>query len=104
MIRLRRLFLAPAVGFLMAFFAIPLGIIFIYSVLTRGAYGGVAGTLTFENYARMFDPLYAKVLLRTFVTAGEATGLCLLLGFPLALFISRAGSRKNLYLQLVVLP
>ena len=27
-----------------------------------------------------------------------------LLGFPLALFISRAGSRKNLYLSLVILP
>ena len=30
--------------------------------------------------------------------------LCLALGFPLALFISRAGSRKNLYLSLVILP
>ena len=27
-----------------------------------------------------------------------------MLGFPLALFISRAGTRKNLYLQLVMLP
>jgi spermidine/putrescine transport system permease protein len=30
--------------------------------------------------------------------------ICLLLGFPLALFISRAGPRKNLYLFLVILP
>ena len=30
--------------------------------------------------------------------------LCALLGFPLALFIARAGRRSNLYLQLVLLP
>jgi spermidine/putrescine transport system permease protein len=30
--------------------------------------------------------------------------LCLLLGFPLALFIARSGPRKNLYLSLVILP
>ena len=36
--------------------------------------------------------------------AAATTLICLLLGFPLALFISRAGSRKNLYLQLVILP
>jgi spermidine/putrescine transport system permease protein len=29
---------------------------------------------------------------------------CLILGFPLALFIARSGARKNLYLALVILP
>jgi spermidine/putrescine transport system permease protein len=33
-----------------------------------------------------------------------ATMLCLILAFPAALFISRAAGRKNLYLQLVMLP
>jgi ABC-type spermidine/putrescine transport system, permease component I len=36
--------------------------------------------------------------------AAAATAGCMILGFPLALFISRAGRRKNLYLQLVILP
>ena len=36
--------------------------------------------------------------------AAATTVICLLLGFPLALFISRAGRRKNIYLQLVILP
>jgi spermidine/putrescine transport system permease protein len=38
------------------------------------------------------------------VIAIVATAFCLLLGFPMALFISRSGRRKNLYLQLVTLP
>jgi spermidine/putrescine transport system permease protein len=33
-----------------------------------------------------------------------ATILCLVVGFPLALFISNSGRHKNLYLQLVMLP
>lgn len=102
--KLRRLFLAPGVLFLVLFFAAPLGIVLIYSVCERGVYGGVTSQLTPENYSRLLDPLYAAIFLRTFLLAGIATILCLVLGFPLALFISRAGSRKNLYLQLVMLP
>ena len=36
--------------------------------------------------------------------AAVATAVCLVMAFPAALFISRAPKRKNLYLQLVMLP
>src|SRR6202007_1390730 len=52
----------------------------------------------------LFDPLYGVIFVRSFWVAAVATTLCLVLGFPLALFISRAGKRKNLYLSLVILP
>jgi spermidine/putrescine transport system permease protein len=104
MTRLRRLFLAPASLTMGVLFLAPLTIIFVYSWLSRGVYGGVAAEATLENYRRLFDPLYAIILLRTFAMASVATLGCLILGFPLALFISRAGVRKNLYLQLVILP
>ena len=101
---MRRLFVTPAAVLMLATLVVPLGIICVYSVLTRGAYGGVELPLTIENYGRLFDPLYGSIFLRSFWVAALATALCLLLGFPLALFISRAGARKNLYLTLVVLP
>ena len=104
MTRLRRLFLTPASLIVGTLFLVPLTIMLVYSFLTRGAYGGVTAEVTADNYRRVIDPLYATILLRTFVMAGTATLGCLALGFPLALFISRAGSRKNLYLQLVILP
>ena len=104
MTRLRRLFLAPAGVVIGTLFLAPLAIMLVYSFLNRGAYGGVTAQFTVENYQRVIDPLYAAILLRTFVMAATATLGCLVLGFPLALFISRAGSRKNLYLQLVILP
>jgi spermidine/putrescine transport system permease protein len=72
--------------------------------MSRGAYGGVTPPGTLENYTRLFDPLYGVILLRSFWIAGISTALCVLLGFPLALFIAQSGPRKNLYLSLVILP
>jgi len=102
--RLRFWFLAPARLWVSALFLLPLGIICVYSLMTRGTYGGLGRPFTFENYARFWDPLYAAILLRSVWMASLATAICLVLAFPLALFISRSGARKNLYLQLVILP
>jgi len=102
--RLRNAFLAPAwVVFALLFFA-PLAVIAAYSLLTRGTYGGVSAPASLESWVRLADPLYLVILLRSFALAGVATAICLLLGFPLALFIARAGARRNLYLQLVIVP
>jgi spermidine/putrescine transport system permease protein len=102
--RLRRWFIAPSALLMIATMVVPLAIVLVYSVLTRGAYGGIELPWTPENYTRLVDPLYAAILARSFGIAAAATALCLLLGFPLALFIARSGPRKNLYLSLVILP
>lgn len=103
--RLRAIFLAPSAAFTVILFLIPLSIIIAYSFLTRGVYGGVVGPWTLENYQRLFDPLYGIILWRSLVMSTLATILCLLIAFPLALFIARASDRaKGIYLYLVILP
>ena len=103
--RLRTIFLAPSAAFTVILFLIPLSIIIAYSFLTRGVYGGVVGPWTLENYQRLFDPLYGIILWRSLVMSTLATILCLLIAFPLALFIARASDRaKGIYLYLVILP
>lgn len=101
---LRLVFLAPSILLLATLFLVPLVIVAVYSLQSRGAYGGVALPWTIESYLRIADPLYLKILWRSFWVAGVSTAICLLLGFPLALFISRSGPRRGLYLQLVMLP
>jgi spermidine/putrescine transport system permease protein len=101
---LRRWFLAPAWAWAMGLFAAPLAIVLAYSLLTRGVYGGLETPWTLENYRRLWDPLYGVILLRSFAMAAAVTALCLVLAFPAALYISRSGPRRNLYLQLVILP
>ena len=59
-----------------------------------------------QNYAKLFEnPLYLDVLFRTMRIAASVTLLSLLLGYPLAYYMSfHAGARKDLLYQLVIVP
>jgi spermidine/putrescine transport system permease protein len=59
-----------------------------------------------QNYAKLFqNPLYAQVLFRSARIAAGVTFLCLLLGYPVAYYMSfHAGIRKELLYQLVIIP
>ncbi len=63
-------------------------------------------TLTTANYARLFgDFFYLRVVLETIQLGVIVTAFCLLLGFPVALFLARTTSRcKGLLTYLVFLP
>lgn len=99
------LLLAPAWLWMTLFFVLPLAIVLAYSFLSKGDYGGVALPFTAGSYLRFLDPLYLRILLRTFLMAGITTGICLAIGYPLAYYIAlQGGRRKTLLLFLVVLP
>jgi spermidine/putrescine transport system permease protein len=59
-----------------------------------------------QNYHKLIqNPVYAEVLFRTARIAASVTVLSLLLGYPLAYFLSfHAGPRKELLYQLVIVP
>ena len=96
--------LLPARLWIAIFFAAPLAMVCGYGFLTRGDYGGVERPWTFENFVQLIDPLYLAVVWRSVWISAAATAICVVLGFPLALFIARAGKHAGLYLQLVLLP
>jgi spermidine/putrescine transport system permease protein len=96
--------LAPGTLWLIVFFLVPVVIMFAYSLMPRGIYGGVVAGFTVEHYRRFFDPLYLQILSRTFFWSLGATVLCLLMGYPLAYLIARSGKWKNFLMFLVVLP
>ena len=60
----------------------------------------------FDNYATLFkNPLYLQVLFRTARIAASVTLLSVLLGYPVAYFLSfHAGPRKEILYQLVIVP
>ena len=65
--------------------------------------GGIL--FTFENYRQAFDPLFLKVFMRSFVLAGIATILCVIIGYPAAYIISKAKlSRRDSLILLFILP
>ena len=77
------------------FFLVPILIMFVYSLMPRGIYGGVEPGFTLEHYRRFFDPLYLDILRRTFVWSIACTVICLLLGYPVAYAIARAGAGRT---------
>lgn len=102
--RLRLAALTPAAALMIATVGVPFVVLAAYAFQSRGAYGGVAPPWTLENWQRLADPLYLGILMRSFLAAAVSTALCLVMSFPLALAITRAGRWKNLLLALVMLP
>src|SRR5512143_736446 len=95
--------LGPGISWLLLFFLVPILIMFAYSLMPRGVYGGVEPGFTLEHYRRFFDPLYLQILNRTFLWSVAATVICLLMGYPVAYLIAMSGKWKNLLMFLVVL-
>jgi len=68
--------------------------------------GFVVHQWNLDNYKALFtNPVYAQVLFRTMRIAASVTLFSLLLGYPLAYYLSfHAGARKELLYQLVIVP
>lgn len=99
------LLLLPAYLWLGLFFLLPLLIIVYYSLTVRTPLGGSAPVLTFEHYARLWDPLYARILWRSLWLAAATTAITIVLAYPFAFALARAPKRwKNLLLILAVIP
>ena len=96
--------LGPGLLWLLLFFLVPLLIMAAYSLMPRGTYGGVETGFTLEHYRRFFDPLYLAILRRTVGWSLGCTVVCLLLGYPVAYLVARAGRWRGVLLFLVVLP
>lgn len=97
--------LIPPALWLTVLFVVPLLVIFVYSFFERGTYGELIYTFTLENYLRSFDPLFVGTLWRSTWIAGLSTLICLILGYPLAWYISRQSEgRKKMLLMLLLVP
>ena len=98
------LLLLPGLGWLLLFFAIPLGIMFLESLKTGTLDTGFQLTWEFSNYTDALAD-YREHFIRSFQYAGVATLIALLIGYPLAYVIAfRGGRYRNALLLLVIVP
>jgi len=91
--------------FALIFIAAPLLLIVLYSFCVSPQDGV---RLTLEHYKTLFDfsnPVYLKVLWRSLYSAAISTVICLILGYPMALILSRLKPRvRSVVSVLFVLP
>lgn len=87
------------------FLLLPYALMFAHSFWTVRD-GFIVRDWTLQNYAKLFqNPIYAQVLFRSMRIAAGVTLLSLLLGYPVAYYMSfHAGIRKDLLYQLVIVP
>ncbi|WP_207621617.1 spermidine/putrescine ABC transporter permease PotB [Vibrio ziniensis] len=93
------------VGWLVLFVLIPNVMIIGTSFLTRDEANLIELTFTFDNYLRLLDPLYARVMLHSFYMAIVATILCLIIGYPFAYIVAKMPEKwRPIMLFLVIVP
>ena len=98
-------FSAPSLIWLLLFFVVPLGIIWLYSFGENVTITQIETTWTLDNYRRIFEPEIAQLLWRSVWLALVSTIICLLVGFPMALVIATASqAAKPWLLLLIMLP
>jgi spermidine/putrescine transport system permease protein len=98
------LLLLPGIAWLALFFIAPLGFLG-YQSLQSGTFDtGYTFDWSFSNYTDAISD-YHEQLVRSFVYAGIATVVALLVAYPLVYWIAfRAGRWKNVFLILIVAP
>lgn len=97
--------LFPPAFWLLLFFIVPLIIVLIYSIGSKGVYGGVQLSFNLANYRDIFQGIYLKVILQSFWYALVATLLTLLIAYPIAYYMVFAPVRIKLAIMfLIILP
>ncbi|MFN7303475.1 MAG: ABC transporter permease [Phenylobacterium sp.] len=95
--------LGPPLFWLVLFFLIPMGIVWLYSFGENRGLTDIALTGTFANYLRALDPLYLIIFAKSVGIAALTTLICLIIGFPVALAITFAPPKAKTWLLLAVM-
>jgi spermidine/putrescine transport system permease protein len=96
----------PPVLWVSVFLLVPYAILFCYSFWSVSPQQVIVHNWSLQNYLQLLrNPIYLTVLFRSMRIAGAVTLLALVLGYPLAYFLSfHAAGRKDLLYQLVIIP
>ena len=96
----------PPLVWVAAFLLIPYALLFAYSFWSVSSTGTILRQWNLDNYGELLrNPMYLSVLFRSMRIAGSVTALALVLGYPLAYYLSfYARAKKDLLYQLVIIP
>ena len=84
---------------------IPLVFVVILSFLSRDKLGNIVLQFTFDNYKKIFDPIYLKIFLNSFLLAALTGIITLFIGYPVAYITANLDPKKrSLSIALIMLP
>ncbi len=96
----------PSLVYLVLLFAVPLGIVLVYSFATRSRTGRtILGDWSLDAYGRLIDSLVLEIFLRSVWLAVVSTVICLVLAYPFAYYLATRSARSRaILLVLVMIP
>ena len=94
--------LAPTLWFI-AFFVLPMSIVWAYSFGENSGPIDVKITGTFANYLKAFDPEVLQVLSFSVIVAAISTLICLVVAFPVALAMTFASDKTKSWLLIAIM-
>jgi spermidine/putrescine transport system permease protein len=96
----------PPLLWVAVFLLVPYALLFCYSFWSVSASQTIVQSWTLDNYRELFRVnVYLQTLFRSMWIAARVMVFSLLLGYPLAYYVSfHAGARKDLLYQLVIIP
>jgi spermidine/putrescine transport system permease protein len=96
----------PPLLWVTVFLLVPYAILFCYSFWFVSPAQVIVHNWNVQNYLQLArNPIYLQVLFRSMRIAASVTAFALLLGYPLAYYLSfHAAKRKDLLYQLVIIP
>lgn len=94
----------PILGFLAFFFFYPAINLLLFSLLTQDAKGVVGRPFTLAHYIRFFEvDLYFRVFWNTLRISLITSALAIVLGYPVAIVMSRSGAMVMRIITLIVI-
>jgi spermidine/putrescine transport system permease protein len=96
----------PPLLWVTVFLFVPYAILFCYSFWSVSSAQTIVHNWNLQNYLQLArNPIYLQVLFRSMRIAASVTVFALLLGYPLAYYLSfHAAKRRDLLYQLVIIP
>lgn len=89
----------------LVFIVFPIILVLVYSFNSSSGMSLANFLPTFDNFRRVFEPLYIKIFLVSILLAIGSTLLCIVVGYPVAYYISRMSDKwRNSLMLLFVVP
>jgi putative spermidine/putrescine transport system permease protein len=98
------LLLLPALALFLVFFVLPLAVLVVNSFYDYSRLTGIVPTFTFKNYDRiLWDVFHLEIILRTLRLAFLTSLVTLIVGYPIALYLTVTSPRRRAWIILFIL-
>jgi putative spermidine/putrescine transport system permease protein len=94
----------PAIVLFVVFFVVPLGVLVVNSFYDYSRLTGIVPTFTLKNYSRIVgDSFYLEIVGRTLRLSFLTSCVTLIIGYPIALYLTIASARQRAWIILFIL-